>query len=118
MQFDSVGLLRYGDWSPADPGYDSLALWRLRGTVLEVRIPWAMAGISDPSSHQALMPLGEFRASSVTIGGIGITVATDGHTTVPAGTVRWQNWQSVGYTERVKPGAGVLRQAFTDVSQE
>ena len=30
--------------------------------------------------------------------------------------MRWQNWQAVRYTERIKPGASALRQAFNAVS--
>ena len=37
-----------------------------------------MAGMSDPSSHQALIPLGEFRATSTTIPGIGLTISGGG----------------------------------------
>lgn len=115
-QFDNVGLLRYGDWTPGDPGYDSLALWHLRGPELDLRIPWAMAGLSDPSSHQALMPLGAFRATSVTIPGIGVTISADGAAARQAGTVTWRNWQTVSYTERMKAGVPALRQAFAAVS--
>jgi hypothetical protein len=117
LQFDNAGLLRYGDWTPGDPGYDSEALWHLHGAELDLRIPWAMAGMSDPSSHQALLSLGEFRASSVTIPGIGITISSDGAPAQQAGTVTWQDWQAVRYTERIKPGVAALRQAFTTVSQ-
>jgi hypothetical protein len=117
MRFNNAGLLRYGDWTPGDPGYDSQALWHLRGSELDLRIPWAMAGLSDPSSHQALMPLGEFRATSVTIPGIGVTIATDGGPAQQIGTIRWQNWQAVQYTERIKAGASALREAFARVSK-
>ena len=117
MQFQNVGLLRYGNWNPASPGYNSLALWRQQGNVLDVRIPWAMAGISDPSSHQALIPRGQFAATSVTVPGISLSIAADRRPAVPAGTVRWQNWQVVGYTERRKPGTAALRQAFIAVSE-
>ena len=121
MQFNNVGLLRDGDWNPGDAGYDSQALWHLHGSELDLRIPWAMAGMSDPSSHQALVPLGEFRASSTTIPGIGLTISSGGNPalqagTVEAGAVRWQAWQAVRYTERIKPGASALRQAFNAVS--
>jgi hypothetical protein len=115
-QFDNVGLLRSGDLTPGDPGYDSQALWQLRGAELDLRIPWAMAGISDPSSHQALIPLGEFRSTSVTIPGIGVTVSSEAGPAQQVGIVRWQNWQVVGYSERIKPGVDVLRQAFAAVS--
>jgi hypothetical protein len=116
MQFDNVGLLRYGYWTPGRPGYDSLALWHLSGAALELRIPWAMAGISDPSSHQALIPRGLFRATSVTIPGIGITVSDGGAPIQHAGTVRWANWQRVRYRERTKAGAAAVRSAFAAVN--
>jgi hypothetical protein len=118
MEFQNVGSLRDGDWSPGAPGYDSLALWHLRGTELDLRIPWAMAGMSDPSSHQALIPLGQFRATSITIPGIGVSVATGpGVTTQQMGTVTWSDWEAVRYTERIKPGASVLRQAYAATSK-
>jgi hypothetical protein len=120
-QFQDVGLLREGDWDPRAPGYDSLALWHLRGTELDLRIPWAMAGMSDPSSHQALIPRGLFRSASVTIPGIGVTVAMGATGATPAtqhvGTVTWANWNTVRYTERIKPGAAILRQAFEATSR-
>jgi hypothetical protein len=117
MKFDNVGLLRYGSWTPGTQGYDSLTLWHLRGAELDLRIPWAMAGMSDPSSHHALIPLGEFRPTSVIIPGIGVTVAAGGGTAQQAGTVRWHNWQRVSYAERIKPGVGTLRRAFAAVSR-
>ena len=121
MQFNNAGLLRIGDWNPGAPDYDSQALWHLHGTELDLRIPWAMAGMSDPSSHQALIPRGEGDATSTTIVGIGLTISGGGNPAlqagaVKAGTVRWQDWQAVRYTERIKPGASALHQAFNAVS--
>jgi hypothetical protein len=117
MQFYNVGLLRYGDWNPVAPDYNSMALWQVRGTDLDIRIPWAMAGLSDPSSHQALIPLGVFKEKSVTIGGIGLTIADDDGPGVQAGTIRWPDWETVRYTERIKPGISALQEAFATVSQ-
>lgn len=117
MELQDAGLLRYGSWNPARASYDSQALWHLAGPVLAVRIPWAMAGMSDPSSHQALFPHGEFHVASVTIPGIGLTVASGPGTAQPAGTVRWPNWQAVRYRERMKPGVSALRRAFATVSR-
>lgn len=109
-RFSDAGLLRYGSWNPQRPGYDSLALWNLGGGVLRLRIPWAMAGLSDPSSHHALIP-GRGSAHAVTIGGIGITTAAGG-ITQQAGTADWRGWDSVRYRERIKAGAGAVRSAF------
>jgi hypothetical protein len=116
MRFNNVGLLRYGYWTPGRPSCSNLALWNVDGTALRLRIPWAMAGISDPSSHQALIPQGLFRATSVMIPGIGLTISTGGRHVRNTGTVRWNNWQSVRYRERVKAGAAAVRAAFSAVS--
>ncbi|RAG85726.1 hypothetical protein DN069_09445 [Streptacidiphilus pinicola] len=116
MQFDNVGLLRYGDWAPDAPNYDSLALWHLTGAELDLRIPWAMAGISDPSSHQALVPRGMNQATSRTVSDISLTVTDDAPTAQQAGALRWSDWQTVQYTERTKPAAAALHDAFTAVS--
>jgi hypothetical protein len=116
MRFNNVGLLRYGYWSPARPSYNNLALWHVDGSALRLRIPWAMAGISDPSSHQALIPQRLYRATSVTIPGIGITVSTGDRQVRNTGTVRWNNWQGVRYRERIKAGAAAVRAAFSAIS--
>jgi hypothetical protein len=115
MEFDNAGLLRYGYWIPGRSGYSNLALWHLDGATVSLRIGWAMAGIADPSSHQALIPLGMGRATSVTINGIGVTITSDGGPVQAVGTVRWNDWQSVRYQERIKPGAAAVRAAFTVV---
>jgi hypothetical protein len=92
-------------------------LGRSQGNHTELEaLQMAMAGISDPSSHQALIPQGLFRATSVMIPGIGLTISTGGRHVRNTGTVRWNNWQSVRYRERVKAGAAAVRAAFSAVS--
>ena len=121
MEFQDAGLLRYGSWNPARANYQSQALWEVTGPVLAVRIPWAMAGLSDPSSHQALLPQGHYHVTSVTIAGIGLTVAAGAGSADAAaqstGTVQWRNWHTVRYRERIKPGVSALRRAFTTVTR-
>ena len=85
--------------------------------VLMVRIPWGMAGVSDPSSHQALMPEGHYQVTRVTIPGIGLTLTAGDGPLQQAGTVRWHNWQAVRYRERMKPGVSAIRQAFATVTR-
>jgi hypothetical protein len=68
---------------------------------------------ASPAERWIAGRMNEFQATSTTIGGIGLTLAADGGPAAQAGTVRWQNWQAVRYTERIKPGAPTLRQAFS-----
>ena len=95
------------------PGRNAPPGWRRRSWL---RIPWAMAGMSDPSSHQALLPEGHYHVSSVTIPGIGLTVADGTQPDQQLGTVRWHNWQTVRYRERMKPGVPAIHRAFAAVT--
>jgi hypothetical protein len=108
-----ISHIRYGDWDPGHSDVDSRALWRLSGSTLFLRIPWAVAGFADPSSHRALVP--DAPDHTIVAPGIGLSVATAGQT-VKAGTLKWDNWQRVGTQERLKAGADVLRAAMLDVS--
>jgi hypothetical protein len=53
------GLLRYGNLDPEAENYNSLAGWNanLATDVLDVRIPWALLGVTDPSTYQVLTRL-------------------------------------------------------------
>jgi hypothetical protein len=71
--------------------------------------------MADPSSHRALAPLSS--GHTVVTPGIEVSVTGDGATLAARGTVRWQDWQRVGYAERLKPGLDRLRAAMLDVSR-
>lgn len=53
------GILRYGSLDPRSPDYDSLAEWHasVRTNTLDLRIPWALLGVTDPSSFRVLAGL-------------------------------------------------------------
>ncbi|HYN93012.1 MAG TPA: hypothetical protein VES42_04100 [Pilimelia sp.] len=106
----NAGALRHGPWDPADPAADSRALWRVTGTDLTVRVPWAMAGFGDPSSHSVLVPR-DGVATADRSPGVAVTLSARG-TDQRAGTVRWAGWQRVHHRERLKRGAGALRDAL------
>lgn len=46
------GILRYGTLNPASPDYDSLAEWHAnpQSNTIDVRIPWALLFVTDPST--------------------------------------------------------------------
>jgi len=48
------GILRYGTLDPASPDYDSLAEWHAnpQSNTIDVRIPWALLYVTDPSTLQ------------------------------------------------------------------
>ncbi len=53
------GILRYGDLNPASSDYDSLAEWHanVQTNTIDLRIPWSLLGVTDPSSLQVFAGL-------------------------------------------------------------
>jgi hypothetical protein len=111
VQLFDAGRLRYGSWDPEDLHADSRALWRLDGTELTIRIPWALAGFADPSSRQVLVPRGTV-AGTETSPAVGVLIAAGTGPDQLAGSVRWDTWQRVHHIERLKPQASAVRDAF------
>jgi hypothetical protein len=113
-ELQNAGALRYGS-----PESDSRALWRLDGDDLIVRVPWAMLGYADPSSHEVGVP----RARSGTPAtlttqispGVGVTVSASG-TDQQTGEVTWVNWNRPHWTERLKAVAAQFRDAAFDLT--
>jgi len=116
------GRLRYG--RSAD---NTLADWYARDGVIEVRLPWALLNVSDPSSFQVLKYDTLARSlGTVTTPGFAIStfVARDDRPgpeglvdALPAarGAVlqftrrwRWPGWEEPGYAERLKQSYGLI----------
>jgi peptidoglycan/xylan/chitin deacetylase (PgdA/CDA1 family) len=112
------GRLRYGRSTD-----NTLADWYAKDGVIEMRLPWALLNVSDPSSFQVLQYDTLARSlGSVTTPGFAFSafVADDGKQG-PAGLVaalpaskggtlqftrrwRWPGWEEPKYTERLKQG--------------
>ena len=109
-EFSEVGRLREGTWDPEAEAYDSRSTWQVTGNTVRVRLPWALLGLSDPSSRSAL---GEGRPARVQrIAGLRLGLAADGVST--PFDYGWPTWNHVRHTERVKQGADVLARAFRE----
>lgn len=53
------GMLRYGNLDPQAPDHDSLAEWRanIQTNFIDLRIPWNLLNVTDPSSFKVLVGL-------------------------------------------------------------
>jgi len=115
MEYQDVGTLVRGSWDPADPGYNSRATWRVTGDTIRLRIPWAMLGISDPSSRTAL-GAGNPPATQVLDRGLTLSLSVGG--SVPYRTrYIWPTWTEPRYTERLKAGLGPVSVAFQSLAR-
>jgi len=109
-EFFDVGILRSGTTDPADPLFDSRTTWAV-GDVVEVRVPLAMLGFSDPSSLQAFLVAPDSTVSTYTVSRVGITAVLEGEAPAATAGYAWEPWQSAPYLPRMK--AGVTR-SFRD----
>lgn len=50
----SMSGLRHGSLDPENPDYTSLADFRVTGSMIEIRIPWGLLNVTDPSSRQVV----------------------------------------------------------------
>ncbi|MDO5710713.1 MAG: hypothetical protein Q4P32_03110 [Micrococcales bacterium] len=98
-------------WSLTDPGSDGL-------TRLQLRIPWGLLAISDPSSHMAVTVVDKL-PKGVRIERIGVAVAggTPAAATPVTFDLRWDQWNAAAYTERTKTGAQQYAHAMAETSR-
>jgi hypothetical protein len=114
LELQNAGVLRYGSWDTNDPDADSRSIWHRDGDDLVVRVPWALLGFADPSSHEVAVPkpAGGGRATLTTQVTPGITMSiTAAGSAQSLNQVTWVNWTRPSYTERLKEGAGKFRDA-------
>jgi hypothetical protein len=110
-----VSLLPWGSADPAMPSADSRNLIENDATHLEMRIPWMLLGYADPSSHLVLVS----RANTLTTvhSGRVAVMLHEGDATVATSGYDWDDWQTVGRSERLKRGAEELGAAFARVAK-
>ncbi len=102
---------------------DTLSTWGVSGagedglSRLQLRMPWGLLALGDPSSHTAVVPVeglptpARVEAIHATVVG-GIATAT-----TPVGfDIGWDEWNQARYTERVKTGVNGFAAALAATS--
>lgn len=114
-EYHDTGLLRRGEMRPGASGYDNRNLWDLDGDTLTLRVPWALAGLSDPSSSKALVILGDTPLTK-TVDHLTISVEVDENKT-RLSPFRWESWNRVYAAERPKEGLSAVKDALHETSR-
>jgi hypothetical protein len=119
LELQNAGVLRYGSWNPDDPNADSRSIWHSDGGDLVVRVPWALLGFADPSSHEVAVPKpagdGHATLSTQVTPGITMSITASG-SAQSLNQMTWVNWTRPSYTERLKAGAARFRDAALDLA--
>ncbi|MDO8732646.1 MAG: hypothetical protein Q7L55_08780 [Actinomycetota bacterium] len=110
------GNLVSGNWNPASRLSNSMATWNLDGATLNLRLPWSMLLLGDPSTHTAVTPGSNGKPMNSTVGAIKLTI-DEGSGPQQAGAIAWENWNKASYSERIKPGVDALAAAWSDTGQ-
>jgi hypothetical protein len=137
VPFEAVetGRLRYGNGNPDAESYDSLTDVHVdsEGDTIEVRLPWVLLNVADPSSKERIATdwtdgLGTVGFDGVTVSAATFRPAADGSaaetggvtnlshtvpgidgTTVETTDYRWEGWNRPAYDERLKESYELLR---------
>ena len=107
LEWHELNPLPTGTTDPEDPAYNSLTVWAASNEVIELRVPWALVGLADPSSRQALVVSNDGTLSTTTTDRLGVTIAI-GSGVIETSGYRWTDWTSVRWRERPKAGLEVL----------
>lgn len=117
-----TGILKLGDADPEDDNYNSLTDFAYKDGNLEIRIPWQLLNVMDPSTKAIMGDLYKNQAiKSETAEGIylGASILKEGAAApekISMNRVDWAAWTMPTYHERLKPSYYLLQEAFKDLN--
>jgi hypothetical protein len=116
VELKDISNLPWGTANPRSRRFDVRTLAAGRGSVVELRIPWALLGFSDPSARSLFVP-----AASGTFAGATAKRIRVGATGPRTGLVRGRafalrGWNRVSWHERRKAGWTTLRQTYAQTA--
>jgi hypothetical protein len=114
-EFHELGKFPFGSTGPENDDFDARAVVAAAGKVVELRMPWALLGFSDPSltlyDEQPKGPTKTLKA-----GRVGIAVLADGDPLLETNGYAWEPWQGVTWHERRKQGFDELAKTMRELS--
>ncbi len=118
-----TGRLKYGDANPEHDDYNSLTDYAYKDGNLEIRIPWLMLNVMDPSKKSVISDMyvnGEI-VPEETAGfktGVAIVKNTEkSQATIAMNYYSWVGWDEPSYHERLKPSYYILKDAFKKIDK-
>ena len=119
-----TGLLRYGNGNPDSDGYKSLSDFYFKNGKLEIRIPWQLLNVMDPSSKQQIS---DFWKSQVISAGsydsfdFGFAFRSGDSKKLNislSGSYKYSSWNTPTWHERLKPAYYELQSYFEKYTEE
>ena len=112
-----TGKLQFGNGNPKSSDYNSLADFTIKGNVVEIRIPWQLLNVMDPSTKMVMDDLHIDGIKPIKIEGIsaGVGVLEDKASAekLEMNLYNLKEWETPIYHERLKPSYYILKDAFS-----
>ena len=112
-EFDNLPI---GSADPSSPDFDNRTLVAAQGNVVEVRLPWALLGYSDPSSLTLYEEHPKGGTTTLKGGRVGIGVLSSGSSLLTTSGYTWAPWQAVTWNERKKAGFDGLASTMQELA--
>ncbi|WP_176786163.1 hypothetical protein [Desulfosporosinus hippei] len=114
-----TGKLLYGNGNPLSKDYNSLSDFFVQDNNLEIRIPWALLNVTDPSSAMVMDDLYKAGIQSIKTNGfyIGGILLKENHVvgSTTMNLFSWQEWDTPSFHERLKPSYFIIQDAFANI---
>ena len=113
-----TGKLVLGDGNPEHSGYNSMTDYAVKNGNVEIRIPWQLLNVMDPSTKRIMGDLYSNKGITPEKAGefyLGAFLANNGKSGNPyisMGKYDWKEWKMPSYHERLKPSYYILKDAF------
>lgn len=111
-----TGKLLYGNGNLQSKDYNSLADFIVKDNNLEIRIPWALLNLTDPSRKMVMDDLYKagiqsMKTNGFYLGGILLKEKQVVDSTA-MNLYSWQEWETPSFHERLKPSYFIMQDAF------
>ena len=113
-----TGRLRYGNANPSSSNYDSLADFAYKNNIVEIRIPWQLLNIMDPSARMAMADFHEAGTKPAKIGGMHVSfllMNAEIEETPQYAFFTWEEWKTPKYHERLKKSYDIVKRGFQNL---
>lgn len=123
LQKYETGKLVIGDANPEHSDYNSLTDYSVNKNIVEIRIPWQLLNVMDPSSKMIMDDFyakGKITPTKVPglyVGGI----LTKNNNIIENSNMEfynWEEWEEPTYHERLKPSYDILKRAFKSIGNK
>lgn len=122
IQKYETGKLMYGNANPDSKDFNSLADYFVKGDVIEIRIPWQLLNVMDPSTKMIMDDLYLNNGiKPIKVEGFYAGVILKKQDELAYTLMKkynWESWDMPTYHERLKKSYYILKEAFKNIGGE